>query len=607
MKHAFYRHCSVRQWTTPVLVLLVLLAARSPGASPDLAVSAGQLQAFASTASTHAIPFFPSAADPLGRQGFARIVNRSDSSGTVTIDAFDDAGRNHGPVTLTVDARETAHFNSADLEDGNAGKGLARGTGRPSEGDWRLELTSDLDLMVLSYIRTSDGFVTAMHDVAPAEGNRHAVVFFNPGSNSAQASMLRLVNAGDASASVTIHGIDDRGTRAGPVRLSIPARAARTVSAADMEAGAVGLTGALGDGAGKWRLEVEADRPILVLCMLATPTGHLTNLSTAPELVTAPSGGDRPPAPTVEVTGAREFRVSWPWSAEAGVTYAWDYAVRVDGGDWSEDCDSLSYDRSIEDTVVVTYTTTQDLPAGTVIEGRYRYRNASTCDAGSPGAWSPIGQTTVDGDGRTGGAPDLVVQSPSVDDANPAAGASFRLSATVRNRGDGDADATTLRYYRSSNATITTRDTEVGTDAVGRLAAARTSAESIALTAPADAGTYYYGACVDTVPGESNTSNNCSDGVEVEVGGGGGGGGGGGRAGECVEGETYSPGEGCDVYGTGSSSSERFSVLSDGRARFGFVTAGNRISQMGTINGVRYHFVASHQGSGVWRIDEYRP
>ena len=243
------------------------------------------------------------------------------------------------------------------------------------------------------------------------------------------------------------------------------------------------MTGALGDGAGKWRLEVEADRPILVLSLLATPTGHITNLSTAPRLVSASTGGDQPPAPTVEVTGAREFRLVWKWSVEAGETYAFDYAARLDGGDWNDGCDAYTAQESREATLYTTWTTTNDLPAGTVIEGRYRYRNASACGAGSPGAWSPAGQVTVEGDGGTGGAPDLVVQSPSVNDANPDAGASFRFSATVRNRGDGEADATTLRYYRSSNATISTGDTEVGTDAVGRLAAARTSAESITLTA----------------------------------------------------------------------------------------------------------------------------
>ena len=41
-------------------------------------------------------------------QGFARIINRSESAGTVTIHAIDDAGNRFGPVTLSLEARATA-------------------------------------------------------------------------------------------------------------------------------------------------------------------------------------------------------------------------------------------------------------------------------------------------------------------------------------------------------------------------------------------------------------------------------------------------------------------------------------------------------------------
>ena len=97
------------------------------------------------------------------------------------------------------------------------------------------------------------------------------------------------------------------------------------------------------------------------------------------------------------------------------------------------------------------------------------------------------------------------------------AGDAFTVSATVRNDGDGDAAATTLRYYRSSDATITTADTEVGTDEVAGLAATASGSESVDLTAPSTPGTYYYGACVDAVEGESDTTNNCSIASQVEV------------------------------------------------------------------------------------------
>ena len=110
-----------------------------------------------------------------------------------------------------------------------------------------------------------------------------------------------------------------------------------------------------------------------------------------------------------------------------------------------------------------------------------------------------------------------MVGSPSVTDSSPETGESFTLSATVSNAGDGASAATTLRYYRSTDATITTSDTEVGTDALWTLAASGTSAESISLTAPNSAGTYYYGACVDAVSGESSSTNNCSSSVQVTV------------------------------------------------------------------------------------------
>ena len=65
--------------------------------------------------------------------------------------------------------------------------------------------------------------------------------------------------------------------------------------------------------------------------------------------------------------------------------------------------------------------------------------------------------------------PDLEVGTPSVNDGSPETRGSFTLSATVSNAGDGESPATTLHYYRSADATITTSDTQVGTGTVGVL------------------------------------------------------------------------------------------------------------------------------------------
>ena len=230
----------------------------------------------------HIVPLFPSAADPLGRQGFVRVVNRSARAGEVSIAAQDDSDVAYETLTLALDGGAAAHFNSNDLELGNAGKGLTGSTGAGAS-DWRLELTSELDIGVYAYIRTNDGFLTAMHDVTPSAAGRHWVAILNPGSNPNQASHLRLVNPGGEPAAVTITGADDSGRAPGAgIDLILPSGASMTLSAKDLESGD-GLQGALGDGTGKWRLSVASDKPILVMSLLASPTGHLTNLSTAPD------------------------------------------------------------------------------------------------------------------------------------------------------------------------------------------------------------------------------------------------------------------------------------------------------------------------------------
>ena len=88
-------------------------------------------------------------------------------------------------------------------------------------------------------------------------------------------------------------------------------------------------------------------------------------------------------------------------------------------------------------------------------------------------------------------------------------GETFTLGVVVRNACDGAADARTLRYYRSTDSTISASDEEIGTDEVGSLGVGESSEQSIEVTVEDD-GTYSYGACVDAGAGESDTANNCS-------------------------------------------------------------------------------------------------
>ena len=113
--------------------------------------------------------------------------------------------------------------------------------------------------------------------------------------------------------------------------------------------------------------------------------------------------------------------------------------------------------------------------------------------------------------------PELTVGNGTASKSTLAPGERFTLSIEIQNHGGGQAAATTLRYYRSTDGTITTSDTEVGTDSVDAIDGYGTSAESIVFKAPTAVGTYYYGACVDSVSNEIDEANNCSDAVSITV------------------------------------------------------------------------------------------
>ena len=69
----------------------------------------------------------------------------------------------------------------------------------------------------------------------------------------------------------------------------------------------------------------------------------------------------------------------------------------------------------------------------------------------------------------------------------------------------------------SFDATISSSDTEVGTHSVITLEASHRTEAALDLTAPTSPGTYYYGACIHSVTGETNTDNNCSTAVKIRV------------------------------------------------------------------------------------------
>ena len=264
-------------------------------------------------ATSEIVPLFISASHP-SQQGFVRLINHSDQSGTVAVTATDDVGRVAGTERFDLAAWETRHFNSDDLEFGHAAKGFV-GVG-PGSGDWRLAVESELPLEVLAYVRTSDGFLTSMHDRVRQPGLRHLVPTFNPGSNRNQVSKIRVVNTATEDANIGIIGVDDRGVESDEISVTLPAGEVVTLTAQELESGMGGLTGGLGNGAGKWQLFVHSDQHVLVQSLLESATGHLTNLSTS----VAASDFGLPRASADAATAgsfAFDFSPVWP----AGIAY----------------------------------------------------------------------------------------------------------------------------------------------------------------------------------------------------------------------------------------------------------------------------------------------
>ena len=112
--------------------------------------------------------------------------------------------------------------------------------------------------------------------------------------------------------------------------------------------------------------------------------------------------------------------------------------------------------------------------------------------------------------------PDLTVSLYRLREATFAPGERFTLEALVRNEGTGGAAATQLRVYEDIDDRYG-REQQITRQSVRAISAGNSSTESIPLTAPPDAGLYYYRVCVDTVTGEIETDDNCSNWIGIEV------------------------------------------------------------------------------------------
>ena len=230
----------------------------------------------------HFVPFMPGTRlQKQGVSGYVRIVNASTQGGRIAIKATDDAG-NIKQTSIWIGGFKTREFKSKDLEAGNTG-GLREGIGRGT-GHRRLLLESNLLLAVRGYVQTHDGLLintdkTEEHVQSP-QGRISGIRFFNPGSVEKSQSVLRIINPYARRIDVEVYGIDDKGRWGDePVKFELGARRAINIGSGTLEEGPSFAEGALGDGAGKWRLLVATSKRVHVMSLLFSNTGYVSNLS----------------------------------------------------------------------------------------------------------------------------------------------------------------------------------------------------------------------------------------------------------------------------------------------------------------------------------------
>ncbi len=238
----------------------------------------------AANANNDKVIYFANPASEPTQTTFLRVINTSNQLNTVVISGVDESGNAapNGDVQFDLAANQSMQLTATDLETGNLNKGLSGMLGEGS-GRWKLTLSSDNEIEVMSLIRTPDGFLTNLSRTTPIASGTSEVYIFNPGSNTNQRSSLWISNDSAQQGSVTVSGIDDNGEAApnGTVTFSLDGSSAIQITAQDLETGNTdkGLIGSLGDGSGKWHLQVSSELDLKVQSLLDTPKGFLTNLS----------------------------------------------------------------------------------------------------------------------------------------------------------------------------------------------------------------------------------------------------------------------------------------------------------------------------------------
>ena len=230
--------------------------------------------------------YFPSADDET-YEGFVRIINHADDAGEVAIVATDDHGNTHDSFSVNIGALETITLTSDEIEQGDE-QGNFTGVG-DGEGDWRLEITSELPIEVLPYIRKSDDALVPVHATIPLITGQYRIPSFSVRTEDRASSHLRVVNESDEEAQFTISATDESSTE-DEATLTVPGYHSLNLSASDLVSGEapdswsedVSIDDSIDLENGLWELVINGDTDLIIMHLMTSASDEISNHSTLP-------------------------------------------------------------------------------------------------------------------------------------------------------------------------------------------------------------------------------------------------------------------------------------------------------------------------------------
>ena len=424
-----------------------------------------------------------------------------------------------GTATITVTARDTDRATATQQMSVTVPNRPPSAVGSvPAQ---TVQVGSSTSVTVSQYFSDPDGDALTFSATSSSSGVARA---------SASGSTVTITGVAAGSATITVTARDPGGlTATQQVSVTVPNRSPRAVGSVPAQTVEVGIS---------TRVNVsqyfsDPDGDALTFSATSSSSGvarasasgstvTITGVAqgSATITVTASDPGGLTATQRVAVTVAQANQAPRPVGSVPAQTVQVGSSTRVNVSQYfsDPDGDALTYSATSSSSSVARASASG---ATVTVTGVAAGSATITVTARDPGNRSATQRFSVRVESAS--APDLEFTNVTPTSVTGAPGGTVRATFTLRNGGNAMAAATTVRILASTNSSIETGDTEIGNSPTSGLGAGQSRTITATVQLPSQAsGTFYFGLCADAVPGESDTGNNCSQGVRVTVQGSGG-------------------------------------------------------------------------------------